>query len=286
MIQSKCSKCGADLILHEGYGVCSNCGEIIGFDIEEEKEEVIKENVEETEVIEEVSEPSVSEEPQEEIEEIIETAESAENIENDVAEYEEAVADEVQDELLPEEKEEAKVIEEVAEENTITEETKKPKKKKTPIIILVVVILCILAVLGGYFISKATKNTADTNADDVLPEENITAETEEPKAIDEEFEEEPTAEPELNEESVEEPEKTPAPAPVKTETPKKETVKKEDAVISETPSISYRIRKSADDSTTQIGAFSDLDRAKAFATTHAADGYKVFDMYGNLIFQP
>jgi len=278
MIQTNCSKCGADLILHEGYGVCSNCGEIIGFDVEE-KEEVIAKSVEDEKILEETPEPSATEKTQEEV---IEITEATEIVEDKEPEYEVSIDDEEKDEAQPEET----AIEEVAEENTIPEKAKKPKKKKTPIIILLVVILCILAVLGGYFISKVNKDIIDTNAEDVLPEEDIAEETQEPKAIDEEFEEEPTAEPELNEEPIAELEETPAPAPAKSETPKKETVKKEDAVISPTPSISYRIRRTADDSTTQIGAFSDLERAKAFATTHAADGYKVFDMYGNLIFEP
>lgn len=277
MIQTNCSKCGAELILHDGYGVCSKCGEIIGFDVEEEQEEIVTENFEQVESAEEIDElPTVEETAEEEIPE-------------EVTEYEtEEVFDEISDDtVVDEEKEE--IEEKIEEENIASvepEEIKIPKKKKAPIIILLVAILCVLAVLGGYFISKANQNITDTNAEDVLPKEDITEETEEPKAIDEEIEEEPTAEPVLNEEPAAEPKSAPAPAPAKTETPKKETVKKEDAVISQTPSISYRIRKSADDSETQIGAFSDLERAKAFATSHAADGYKVYDMYGNLIYQP
>ncbi len=50
--------------------------------------------------------------------------------------------------------------------------------------------------------------------------------------------------------------------------------------------ISYRVRKSADDHQSQIGAFSELENAKKEANNHKEQGYKVYDMEGNLIYTP
>lgn len=267
MIQTNCSKCDGELILHDGYGVCSKCGEIIGFDVEEEAEETAEEILippqpaEEEIIAEEVKEPEVLEE----ISEIVPKTE-----ESGIEETEEVTV--VEEE--PEELEEAK------DEVIINEEAETPKKKKSPIVVLVIAVLCILALLGGYFITKVNQGIVDNDTENVIPEEDVIEE--EPKAIDEEPEEtQIQQEPEKEEIAPEQ-----KPGPVKQDTPKKQTVKKEDAVISPTPSISYRIRKSADDSDTQIGAFSDIERAKAFASSHAAEGYKVYDMNGNIVFEP
>lgn len=46
----------------------------------------------------------------------------------------------------------------------------------------------------------------------------------------------------------------------------------------------YRVRKSANDSKTQIGAYSVLDNAKKQADAHA--GYSVYDMNGKLVYSP
>ncbi len=48
--------------------------------------------------------------------------------------------------------------------------------------------------------------------------------------------------------------------------------------------IMYRVRKSADDAESQIGAFEDLENAKNAANTNA--GYKVYNMYGDIIYEP
>lgn len=277
MIKTNCSKCGADLILHEGYGVCSNCGEIIGFDIEEEIEEKAEEVAEVAETEEIISETENLAEEQEETVQIQEEASVIETQEV-IQEIEEAETEE-----KIEEQEEAQ--EEIIEENVINnipEEIDIPKRRKAPVIILTVIILCVLAVLGGYFISKVEWGTVSTDGENTVPEEEVIP----AESI---IEEEPEVAIEEHEEKIEEPEKVetaPVAAPVKQDIPEKETVKKEDAVISPTPSISYRIRKTADDSTTQIGAFSDLERAKAFAVSHTAEGYKVFDMDGQLVFEP
>lgn len=50
--------------------------------------------------------------------------------------------------------------------------------------------------------------------------------------------------------------------------------------------VMYRVRKSPGDSSSQIGAFADLERAVNLASSRSAEGYKVYDMEGNLIFAP
>lgn len=50
--------------------------------------------------------------------------------------------------------------------------------------------------------------------------------------------------------------------------------------------ISYRVRKSADDSKSQIGAFASLENAKKEANAHKDEGYKVYDMSGKLVYTP
>ena len=46
----------------------------------------------------------------------------------------------------------------------------------------------------------------------------------------------------------------------------------------------YRVRKSANDSTSQLGAFKDLNNAKKLANQNS--GYKVYDQNGNLVYAP
>lgn len=48
----------------------------------------------------------------------------------------------------------------------------------------------------------------------------------------------------------------------------------------------YRVRKSANDSQSQIGAYADLDNAKALANKNKSAGYKVYDMEGTLVYVP
>ena len=75
MIKTNCSKCGAELILHDDYAVCNKCGEIVVLNtpdgeieepeaIEEVAAEIVEEIVNETELdisealeAEEVKEP-------------------------------------------------------------------------------------------------------------------------------------------------------------------------------------------------------------------------------------
>ena len=54
----------------------------------------------------------------------------------------------------------------------------------------------------------------------------------------------------------------------------------------EKPVISYRVRKAADDSSSQAGAFASIENAKKEADTRKDEGYKVYDMQGNLIYTP
>lgn len=48
----------------------------------------------------------------------------------------------------------------------------------------------------------------------------------------------------------------------------------------------FRVRKSASDAASQVGAFKILDNAKKTADAHKAEGYKVYDSKGNLVYEP
>ncbi len=48
----------------------------------------------------------------------------------------------------------------------------------------------------------------------------------------------------------------------------------------------FRVRKSASDAASQVGAFKILDNAKKSADAHKAEGYKVYDSKGNLVYEP
>lgn len=48
----------------------------------------------------------------------------------------------------------------------------------------------------------------------------------------------------------------------------------------------YRVRKSANDSASQIGAYKILDNAKKDADAHKAEGYKVYDDNGKMVYEP
>ena len=48
----------------------------------------------------------------------------------------------------------------------------------------------------------------------------------------------------------------------------------------------YYVRTSANNSTSQLGAYNDLNNAKNKANNNKSKGYKVFDKYGNLIYDP
>lgn len=60
-------------------------------------------------------------------------------------------------------------------------------------------------------------------------------------------------------------------------------------VYDPTPEIEpvwYRVRKTWEDATTQIGAFHQLEGAKSLADSRANDGYKVFDENGVVVYTP
>lgn len=50
--------------------------------------------------------------------------------------------------------------------------------------------------------------------------------------------------------------------------------------------IIYRVRKSAYDAESQIGAFNYIDNAIRLADQRSSEGYEVYDQYGNLIYAP
>ena len=61
--------------------------------------------------------------------------------------------------------------------------------------------------------------------------------------------------------------------------------------LSETPDTAeqdtlYRVRLTADDAASQLGAFRNLDSAKDLARQNKADGYKVYDQDGKLVYKP
>lgn len=245
-MKTNCPKCDVELLMRDGYGVCDNCGEIVAFNIDDESQE---ENLEE-------------------------------NIEND----------EVVAEILEETEEVSAIAEETIEESEITKETEEvteeakeepelpqmlefedaPKKSKLPIVIFIVVLLCVGALVVAYFAPFFIPDkSVSAGKEEVTPE--VIEEVKAPEVVEE------VNEPQVIEETKKDAEPGVQPVEIKTEKTPKHV---------ETPQISYRIRKSAEDSTTQIGAFSDLERAKAFASAYAEDGYKVYDMNGNMIFEP
>ena len=57
-------------------------------------------------------------------------------------------------------------------------------------------------------------------------------------------------------------------------------------VEEEQPDTLYRVRITWEDEKSQIGAYSNLDSAKALADEHAKEGYKVFDSSGKVVYQP
>jgi|GEM_PF-5103960 len=282
MIQTTCSKCGADLLLRDGYCVCNSCGEI--YRCIDDEEEVLQEEetVEEMPVVEEnpVMEEQIQESEPEEV--FVPYAEDPK------VEVEQNSKEETEDEPAVEEEEE--------EEPTVApapvEVSQKPKKadkkkSKAPIVIIILLLICAGAVAGWYFMSgKSGQETSDDNGIEAV--EPIIEE--EPEEIIEEEMEEEAEEPLEEPETVAVPEPTPTPAPAPTPAPVVKEEPKEEtpapAPTEQPAAIAYRIRKSADDKDSQIGAFADLNRAKAFADAHAAEGYKVFDLEGNLVYQP
>lgn len=48
----------------------------------------------------------------------------------------------------------------------------------------------------------------------------------------------------------------------------------------------YRVRKSADDAKSQIGAFENIQYAVRLADERMSEGYEVYDQFGNLIYSP
>lgn len=63
-----------------------------------------------------------------------------------------------------------------------------------------------------------------------------------------------------------------------------QTNEKTNAKVNNTGTSIYRVRKSANDAVTQIGAYAIVDNAKKQADSHK--GYKVYDMNGKLVYEP
>lgn len=80
---------------------------------------------------------------------------------------------------------------------------------------------------------------------------------------------------------------TPSPTPTPTPTPTPKPTPTPSAVPgnAQTDTL-YRVRKSADDATTQLGAFRNLESAKEIANQNKSDGYRVYDQDGKLVYKP
>jgi len=325
MTETNCPKCGEELLMYDGYGVCNNCGEIYGYNIEEKAEEDIPEEAME-EIVEDapaseefdkyitweeiIKATSGEIETEEEVEPEAEAEPETVEIPTEAAEPDEepaveAVAEpevvpeampepeveiEAQPEAVPEAETEATESEKEAEDEEKDEEIppvavrnvqKKKKKKKagiTSVIILLLLVCALWAFIGYLWFTpqKAEEPKEDTKQEDVIEE----IAEEEPLAEETEETEESEESEVSDDEVAKEPEKTPEPAPVVKEEPKKE------APAQRPGGIAYKIRKSAGDASTQKGAFADLNKAKAYADGLAEEGYKVFDLDGNLVYDP
>lgn len=60
----------------------------------------------------------------------------------------------------------------------------------------------------------------------------------------------------------------------------------QEAESNSSPVISYRVRKDGADPATQLSAFASLENAIKEVHDHAGEGYKVYDMSGNLVYEP
>lgn len=301
MANKKCPKCGKELSLRDGYGVCNGCGEIV---VGTEGEEL-------TAVVEEIAEEVVAEVAEEESD---------------------LFATQIPEEIPVEETVEYEEIQETAEEELAEEDNRleetfyyvPEEKKPRSAVPALIVILCAMLTVGAYYVVKdISSGDVDVNEVESFNEEvppiiisesdedegeTIKEEVpvfEEPVAKpveslepleegEEEPVEEPADEPEKEPEQVVKPDEKPQDTPNKqpAQKPAEKPVKKPATSVQKpvekpaTPAIAYRVRKSANDSKSQIGAFADLERAKNFARGNASDGYKVFDMNGNLVFAP
>lgn len=311
MANKKCPKCGKDMALRDGYGVCNDCGEIVAA---AEGEEIKAEEFVADEIIQDIKEKEAD---------FFATQIPVEQPLEEAAVYEE----------IQEETEEVEEVVEAVEEEERPEETfyVVPEAKGPSALPALVLILCAMLTIGAYYVVK------DMSADDVDVNEIESMSEDTPPAIIEEGDDvedegtneevpvfdEPVAKPvetledepvddnrtkvpeatEKEPEPVVEPEVKPEVKPEEkpadkvtvqpAEKPAEKPVKKPVASTSKpketkpaAPAVSYRVRKSANDSQSQIGAFADLEKAKNFARGNASDGYKVYDMEGNLVFQP
>ena len=143
-------------------------------------------------------------------------------------------------------------------------------------IAVLAVIVGVWSIFGG---SDDNKNNNGGNQivaeNEKEPEETAAPEDENPPIV----EDEPTQDPE----PTKTPEPTKKPEPVKTEPPKDTP---EPTPTAQPSGAKYRVRRSADDVKEQKGAFAELENAKRLADELKADGYKVYDMDGKLVYAP
>ena len=63
-------------------------------------------------------------------------------------------------------------------------------------------------------------------------------------------------------------------------------IPEENIVNPSSDQVKYRVRKGSYDSKTQIGAFANYSKALEFVKDRADEGYKIFDMNGNILYDP
>lgn len=133
---------------------------------------------------------------------------------------------------------------------------------------------------------KSCSNHKENNDDNIISE----------NVIDENKEEEQPVVPNDEDKNIEkedaliptptvQPSATPtvAPTPAPTATPTEKPTETPDTAEQDTL---YRVRLTADDAASQLGAFRNLDSAKDLAKQNKADGYKVYDQDGKLVYKP
>ena len=178
-----------------------------------------------------------------------------------------------------------------------TETALEPEKRKgNPAVVIAVAIIIaaamFIAFFGAYLLVLRPFNNEDEveittdyeSAGKVNPETLIEEESEKNETDIKEVNKRPSEMLEPEEEAELVPEREPEPLLESEEEPEQE----ETAPVVEQPAAEamYRVRKSANDAQSQLGAFADLKKAKICAIGNASDGYEVYDMNGKLVFDP
>ena len=150
------------------------------------------------------------------------------------------------------------------------------KTKQLIIIVLVMaaLLIAVLFLLLGIVLGSNSDSASQKSVSPTASSESV-LDTPEPGLISEEPEKTPTPTPVYNLE----PEDTPT--PTKTPKPTSDTYPKYNS-----QGVFYRVRKSANDAQSQIGAFVELQNAINQANQYKAQGYEVYDNNGKLIYVP